>query len=562
MEACSWHVRVLVVALCLLPLASEGRTRHYKFNVMEKNYTRLCSTKSIVTVNGKFPGPTLYAREGDNVLVKVVNHVDRNVTIHWHGVRQLLTAWHDGPAYITQCPIRPGGSFVYNFTITGQRGTLLWHAHILWLRATVHGAIVILPELGVPYPFPAPDEESILVLAEWWKSDTEAVINEALKSGQGPNVSDSHTINGYAGGPVSACSSSRKDGFTLVVEQGKTYLLRLVNAALNENLFFKVAGHRLTVVEVDATYVKPFATDTILITPGQTTNVLFSADQGRGGRYLVTASPFSDSPLVAVDNRTATATLQYSNSASTASLTAAALPPQNSTTTASGFLDALRSLNSRAYPARVPAPVDRSLMFTVGLGTNLCASCVNGSRLVAGLNNVTFTMPTTALLQAHYFNVSGVFTDDFPGHPPVAFNYTGSGPNNTQTMNGTRLYRLPYNASVQLVLQDTGIIGTESHPVHLHGHNFFVVGRGTGNYDTTASPPKFNLVDPVERNTMAVPAGGWIAIRFIANNPGVWFLHCHFEVHTTWGLKMAFVVDDGDGPNESLPPPPKDLPSC
>lgn len=43
---------------------------------------------------------------------------------------------------------------------------------------------------------------------------------------------------------------------------------------------------------------------------------------------------------------------------------------------------------------------------------------------------------------------------------------------------------------------------------------------------------------------------------------GVWFMHCHLEVHTTWGLKMAFVVDNGKGPNESILPPPSDLPKC
>ncbi|THU46299.1 hypothetical protein C4D60_Mb09t03460 [Musa balbisiana] len=471
----SWKALLLMVFF-LLPLLAEGMTRHYKFDVVEKSFTRLCSTKSIVTVNGQFPGPTLYAREDDTVVVKVVNRVKVNVTIHWHGVRQLRTGWADGPAYITQCPIQPGQSYVYNFTLAGQRGTLLWHAHISWQRATVHGAIVILPKRGVAYPFfPTPHKEVVLVLAEWWRSDVEAVIDEAMNSGRAPNVSDAHTINGHAG-PVSGCASSAQDGFTVRVDKGKTYLLRIINAALNEDLFFKVAGHQLTVVEVDATYTKPFTTDTLLITPGQTTNVLLTADQG-AGRYLVAASPFADSPLVAVDNRTATATVQYASS-------------------------------------------------------------------------------------AHYFNTSGVFTDDFPGQPPIAFNYTGSGPSNMQTMNGTRLYRLPFNASVQLVLQDTGVIGPESHPIHLHGYNFFVVGRGVGNYDPKTSPSKFNLVDPVERNTIGVPTGGWTAIRFRADNPGVWFLHCHFEVHTSWGLKMAFVVDDGKGANESLLPPPSDLPAC
>lgn len=83
-----------------------------------------------------------------------------------HGIRQLRTGWADGPAYITQCPIQPSQSYVYNFTITGQRGTLLWHAHILWLRATVHGALVVLPKLGVPYPFPKPHSEVVVILGE------------------------------------------------------------------------------------------------------------------------------------------------------------------------------------------------------------------------------------------------------------------------------------------------------------------------------------------------------------------------------------------------------------
>ncbi|KAK9153576.1 hypothetical protein Sjap_001056 [Stephania japonica] len=550
-------LRVLVLMACLLPALVECRVRHYKFNVVMKNTTRLCSSKPIVTVNGQFPGPTIYAREGDTVLVKVVNHVKYNLSIHWHGVRQLRTGWADGPAYITQCPIQPGQSYVYNFTLTGQRGTLWYHAHILWLRATVHGALVILPKLGVPYPFPAPYKEQVIILGEWWKSDVEAVINKALKSGSAPNVSDAHTINGHPGS-LTGCSTN--GGFNLNVESGKTYLLRVISAALNEELFFKVAGHQLTVVEVDAVYTKPFKTDTILITPGQTTNVLLTADK-IAGKYLVAASPFMDAPI-AVDNVTATAVVHYSGTLATSAISLTKTPARNATSVANNIIDSLRSLNSKKYPANVPLTVDQSLFFTVGLGVNPCSSCTNGSRVVAAINNVTFIMPTTALLQAHFFNIKGVFTDDFPANPPIKFNYTGSPPSNLQTNNGTRLYRLAYNSTVQLVLQDTGIITPENHPVHLHGFNFFAIGRGVGNFDQKNDPKKFNLVDPVERNTIGVPSGGWVAIRFRADNPGVWFMHCHLEVHTTWGLKMAFVVDNGKGPNESLLPPPSDLPTC
>ncbi|AES98533.2 putative laccase [Medicago truncatula] len=548
----------LLAAYCLLPLSVDAMVRHYKFNVVMKNATRLCSTKPIVTINGNFPGPTIYAREDDTVLVKVVNHVKYNVSIHWHGIRQLRTGWADGPAYITQCPIQPGQVYMYNFTLTGQRGTLWWHAHILWLRATVHGAIVILPKLGVPYPFPRPHMEQVIILSEWWKSDTEAIINEALKSGLAPNVSDAHTINGHPG-PVQHCAS--QEGFKFQVEPGKTYLLRIINAALNEDLFFKIAGHKFTVVEVDAAYTKPFKTDTIVITPGQTTNVLLKTNHA-SGKYMVAASTFMDAPI-AIDNVTATATLHYPNTLGSTITTLTSLPPINSTKIANSFTDSLKSLNSHKYPARVPKKIDHSLFFTVSLGVNPCATCPNGSRVVAAINNVTFVMPKISLLQAHFFNISGIFTDDFPRKPEIVYDFTGNKqPSNFRTNKGTRVYRLAYNSTVQLILQDTGMIAPENHPIHLHGFNFFVVGKGQGNFNPKKDTKKFNLVDPVERNTVGVPSGGWTAIRFRADNPGVWFMHCHLEIHTTWGLKMAFVVDNGKGPNESLLPPPSDLPKC
>ena len=86
---------------------------------------------------------------------------------------------------------------------------------------------------------------------------------------------------------------------------------------------------------------------------------------------------------------------------------------------------------------------------------------------------------------------------------------------------GTRVKVLPFNTTVQLILQDTSIFSTDSHPVHLHGFNFFVVGQGVGNYNESTDAPNFNLIDPVERNTIGVPKGGWAALRFRADNPGI-----------------------------------------
>lgn len=130
-------------------------------------------------------------------------------------------------------------------------------------------------------------------------------------------------------------------------------------------------------------------------------------------------------------------------------------------------------------------------------------------------------MPKTGLLQAHYFNIPGVFTADFPDRPAVPFNYTGVPLTaNLGTTLGTRLSKLAFNSTVELVLQDTNMLTVESHPFHLHGYNFFVVGTGIGNFDPKNDPLKYNLIDPPERNTVGVPTGGWAAIRFRADNPG------------------------------------------
>ncbi|KAJ3668943.1 hypothetical protein LUZ60_010893 [Juncus effusus] len=490
------------------------------------NVTRLCQTKSIVTVNGEFPGPKIVAREGDRVVITVVNHVPNNISLHWHGIRQLRSAWVDGPAYITQCPIQTGQSYVYNFTIVGQRGTLWWHAHISWLRATLYGPIIILPKLGVPNPFTKPYEEVPIIFGEWWNGDTEMVIKQALESGGGPNVSDAYTINGLPG-PLYNCSA--KETFKLIAKPGKTYLLRIINAALNDELFFSIANHSLTIVEVDAVYVKPFETNTITITPGQTTNALLTTQSKYPNPSFSMEATVYNAGKATCDATTVAGILEYENpeSLSTFSfdknlpLFRPTLPATNDTSFVTNFTKELKSLANAQFPANVPQTVDRHLFFTTGLGTKPCPqnhTCLgpNGTKLASSINNVSFVMPSTAILQSHYSGKSrGVYTPNFPSVPLMPFNYTGTPPNNTMVTEGTRVLVLPFNTSVELVMQDTSIFSVESHPLHLHGYNFFVVGQGFGNYNSAKDPAQFNLVDPVERNTVEVPPGGWVAVRFL-----------------------------------------------
>ena len=86
-------------------------------------------------------------------------------TQHWHGLFQATTTASDGVAFVSQCPIIPGNSFVYNFTVPGQSGTYWYHSHYATQYCDgLRGALVIydpndpLAHLydvddGIPFPF-------------------------------------------------------------------------------------------------------------------------------------------------------------------------------------------------------------------------------------------------------------------------------------------------------------------------------------------------------------------------------------------------------------------------
>uniref|UniRef100_A0A0E0BMR1 Plastocyanin-like domain-containing protein n=1 Tax=Oryza glumipatula TaxID=40148 RepID=A0A0E0BMR1_9ORYZ len=142
-----------LLSLALLCSLAAAKEQYHEFVIRETTVKRLCKSQSIMTVNGQFPGPTLEIKEGDSLIINLINRGRYNVTLHWHGVRQMRTGWSDGPEYVTQCPVRPGQSYRYRFTVAAQEGTLWWHAHSSWLRATVYGALLIRPRDGTSYPF-------------------------------------------------------------------------------------------------------------------------------------------------------------------------------------------------------------------------------------------------------------------------------------------------------------------------------------------------------------------------------------------------------------------------
>ncbi|KAK8629621.1 hypothetical protein V6N13_078454 [Hibiscus sabdariffa] len=271
---------------------------------------------------------------------------------------------------------------------------------------------------------------------EWWDANPIDVMREATRTGAAPNVSDAYTINGQPG-DLYKCSSKG---------------------------------------------------------PGQTTDVLIQGDQPPS-RYYMVARAYESAQNAPFDNTTSTAILEYKSASCAAKKCDAStpvmpsLPAYNDTNTVTAFCQRFRSRQK----VEVPTDIDENLFFTVGLGLNNCppnfhkSRCQgpNGTRFTASMNNVSFVLPRNlSLLQAHQQGIPGVFTTDFPGTPPLKFDYTGNVSRSLfQPVLGTKLYKLKYGSRIQIVIQDTSIVTAENHPTHLHGFNFYIIAEGFGNFN-------------------------------------------------------------------------------
>ncbi|PNX62179.1 laccase-7-like protein, partial [Trifolium pratense] len=168
---------------------------------------------------------------------------------------------------------------------------------------------------------------------EWWNANVEEVERNATDTGNPPLESIASTINGFPG-DLFNCSQDKT--YTLKVKRGKTYLLRVINAALNEQHFFKVANHTLTVVAMDAIYTEHYNTDVIVLAPGQTVDVLLRTNQAVDSYYMV-FTPYRSSN-VGTNNITTRGVIIYDGANSTTKTPIMPiLPDEHDTPTAHKF---------------------------------------------------------------------------------------------------------------------------------------------------------------------------------------------------------------------------------
>lgn len=338
----------------------------------------------------------------------------------------------------------------------------------------------------------------------------------------------------------------------LDVQPGKTYLLRVLNAALFYKYYLKIAGHMFTVVAADANYVNPYTTDILAISPGETVDVLVVADAPPGRYYMVAQPTNSSLSKIQALTYVTRGIVQYSDSHSSHGSAGKKkgelvdnsvpvvpdMPDIHDKLISFYFHGNLTGMDHRLRPT-MPIGIDEHLFIVLGVGKTSCQraqSCTRrkgGDRniLVATMNNISFELHSemTSLLEAHYYHTIDMDgLGELPVRPPRAFNYTDrslipEGPREAlleQTSKATVARRLRYGATVEVVFQSTALLQSDAHPMHLHGYDMFVVAQGLGNYDPEKDVVGYNLVNPPLKNTVVVPNLGWAAVRFVADNPG------------------------------------------
>ncbi len=238
------------------------------------------------TYNGQTPGPAIRVKEGEILRVILKNHLPEETTIHWHGLP--VPNRMDGVPFVTQKPVKPGETFVYEFKATPP-GTYFYHSHVSYqLDQGLYGPLIVEPRKEER----SYDKEFTLLLEDWATIDgggpeasRQGRIRPAMgmmgmgrRSFGGPLQEpwyDVYTLNGKV----------FKAAPSLKVKRGDRVKLRIVNSSSSTFYTLRIAGHSMTITHTDGRPIMPVKVDVLHIGMGERYDLELAADNP--GRWLI-----------------------------------------------------------------------------------------------------------------------------------------------------------------------------------------------------------------------------------------------------------------------------------
>ncbi|CCE85919.1 Piso0_005559 [Millerozyma farinosa CBS 7064] len=497
----------LIYLLCgIFGVICETQEYHFNVGYVKRNPDGL-QERSVIGINGQWPPPTIRVKKHDRVVIHVKNSLeDQNTSLHFHGLFQKGSNAMDGPEMVTQCPIPPGATFLYNFTVEDQAGTYWYHSHSgAQYGDGLRGFFIIDDDKPLPFKY---DEDVTLTLSDWYHNENRAIMRSFLNR---------YNPTGAEPIPQSALFNDSKN-VEWQIAPDSTYFLRIVNVGLFVSQYVYIEGHNFTIVEVDGVLVEPQEADSLYIAVAQRVGVLVHTKKHAEENFrFVNALDEEMLDFIPEDlERVSTNWVVYDRNKK--------LPAPLE----SSFSETIARINPfddyELKPLRNDSlyndpDYEISLNFTMqNLGDGVSYALFNGKKYVPP------KVPTllTVFDSGEYANHNIIYGSN------------------------TNSFILQKDEIVQIVLNN---MDPGKHPFHLHGHVFQLISRSeTGEDDDNPivfDPSNKDHIQfpekPLIRDTVMVNPNGFIVLRFKADNPGVWLFHCHVDWHLEQGLAITLI---------------------
>lgn len=452
-------------------------------------------SRLIIAINGKFPGPRVEVFEDQEIEITVINTFNTDsITVHFHGIHQKNTPWMDGVAFVTQCPILPGQSFVYRFRAYPP-GTNFYHAHIGDQRTMgLYGPFIVRKRETEPI------SEIIVSLQDWNHlmdaetayltmlteqydfTKTPARVIPVTSSVDGALFSrfafQSGLVNGKGRYWMDKNTHNGAPLERFKVQIGTLYRFRVIGSMTLYPMRVYIEGHKLSLRSSDCFNMKNVTVQSIIIHPGERYDfhVQFQESSGTQKQYLLIAETIETSvdgyhaaeAIIEIEDIQETPSQNPVNSKIEQCTKAAACkvfncPYGNTGTDIRACLNYNDVQNSDPIrdPSRVTGDrVDNEYFFNFafpGFPGDTPGS-VNGKAFVP-LASPLLTQPTALTT----------------GCDEEVCKRTG-------TCKCTYVVDIPGKKLIQMTFLNIGNGSGWSHPVHLHGHSFFVMKMGFGKY--------------------------------------------------------------------------------
>ncbi|KAI1302071.1 Cupredoxin [Xylaria venustula] len=452
--------------------------------------------RSVIGINNTWPCPVIEASVGDTVVVNLLNKLGNETTgMHFHGINQISSNDMDGAVGSSQCPLPPGFSITYNFT-ANEAGTYWYHSHNMGQYPDGFRGPLIIHNPSDPY-LNDYDEDVILTVSDWYHDQSQVLVSKMLQ----PNNTKFEPPR-----PNSALVNEGSDGL-IPTEPGKTYRVRILNFSALTPAFVVFNALQMHIIMIDGTYIRKEAANQLRVLAAQRYDVLITIGDSRLQNY-----PF----LIALDtNPDFTAKDADPDIAFHTNFTGQLVnDPEGNLKGESIVEEFFPADDSLLIPFdEQPAfgPVTKQWV----LDFNYCNDANGYPR--ACFNNKTFITQRV----------------------PTLYSVVSLGANNTEVSayGEVGAFTIGYNEVLEIVINN---LDSAIHPFHLHGHQFQIIQRPKsdgGRWQSTNLIP----ATPARRDTIAVFANSFAVLRILANNPGVFLLHCHIEWHVEMGLSVTLI---------------------